>query len=185
MSQACKPSALYQHIPMACMYPCNAPPLWISAVVVIVHVIMAKHATRGHLRGVEGAATEYARRWVHHGWAGGVEAILRGVHGGLEARYGRAYSLKAIAPSRGSAGAGSFCMSFLRCGGRRGLVLSVVKHCRRAHGQGRTGDCRRLVDYAISSRRSTEAGEAESLFGELQCGCRGASWMLSLSCRRK
>jgi hypothetical protein len=64
------------------MYPCNAPSLWV-AVIVIVHVIVCEHRARGHLRGVESAAAEYARWRVHHGRAGGIEAILGGIHRGL------------------------------------------------------------------------------------------------------
>ena len=69
------------------MYPCNAPSLGISAVIIVVHVIVSEHGARGHLGGVECAASEDARRRrVHHGRAGAVEAIRRGVHGELGMR---------------------------------------------------------------------------------------------------
>ena len=64
------------------MYPCNAPPLWVAAAVVVVHVIMCKHIASRHLRGIKSAAAEDARWWrVHHGRTRGIEAICRGIHG--------------------------------------------------------------------------------------------------------
>ena len=69
------------------MYPCNAPPLWVAAAVVVVHVIMCKHIASRHLRGIKSAAAEDARWWrVHHGRALGIETIRRGVHDAEELR---------------------------------------------------------------------------------------------------
>lgn len=56
----------------------------------VVVIVLGKHVPRGHLRGVELAAAKDARRRVHHGRAGGVEAILHGVHGGGRAIAGAA-----------------------------------------------------------------------------------------------
>lgn len=64
------------------MYPCYAPSLGVTLVAVVVIVVLGKHVARGHLRGVELAAAKDARRRVHHWRPGGVEAVLRGVHGG-------------------------------------------------------------------------------------------------------
>lgn len=50
----------------------------------IIHIVVSEHIARGHLRGVEAASTEDARRRVHHGWPGGIETITGVVHGGRE-----------------------------------------------------------------------------------------------------
>jgi hypothetical protein len=80
MSHACRTSAEYYHRPR-CMYPGNAPSFGVARVAMVIHVILREHWARGHLRGVELPTAEDARR-VHHGRAGGVEAIRGGIHGG-------------------------------------------------------------------------------------------------------
>lgn len=62
-------------------YPRNTPPLGVSLLVVVVHVAVGEDRAGGHLRGVEGAAPEYARGRVHHGRPYAVEVAGRGVHG--------------------------------------------------------------------------------------------------------
>lgn len=96
-----------------CAYPCNAPPLSVAPVVVVVHVVVRKHAGRGHLRRVEGAAAEEARGRVHHGRASGVEAGLGGIHGG-----------RAHWQQRGWCAAWSRCLG--TCLGEEALVVVLV-----------------------------------------------------------
>lgn len=85
MSHACSQSAWSNHLPDS-SYPCYPPSLGVALVAVVVVVILGKHIALGHLRGVELAAPKDARRRIHHGRAGGVEAILGGIHGGVWAR---------------------------------------------------------------------------------------------------
>jgi hypothetical protein len=67
---------------MRALYPCDAPPLGVAPIVVVVHVVVGEHGARGHLRRVVGAAAEETRWWrVHHGRARGIEAVGRVVHG--------------------------------------------------------------------------------------------------------
>ena len=64
-------------------YPRNASSLGVSSVAMLVQIIGEQRA-RGQLGSVEAAAAakETRRRGVHHGRAGGVEAIDGVVHGG-------------------------------------------------------------------------------------------------------
>jgi hypothetical protein len=61
------------------MYPRNAPSLGVS-LIMVVHVIGCEHGALRHLRGVEATAAKDARWGVHHGRAGGIEAIRGGIH---------------------------------------------------------------------------------------------------------
>jgi hypothetical protein len=67
-------------------YPCYPPPLRVAVVALVVVIVVREHVALGHLRGVELAAAKDARRRVHHGRAGGVEAVLYGVHYGGQSR---------------------------------------------------------------------------------------------------
>jgi hypothetical protein len=68
------------------MYPCYPPSLGVALIALVVIVILSKHVALGHLGGVELAAAKDARRRVHHGRSGGIEAILGGVHSGVRSR---------------------------------------------------------------------------------------------------
>ena len=110
---------------------------------------MGEHGAGRQCRGIESAASEDARWRVHHGRAWGIEAIRRGIHGGL--------GWRVSAPSWAD---GAWCCFVIAnvAWGAEGLlwygavvVLVQMKRCRGAHGQGREGDCRRLADYRIAS----------------------------------
>jgi len=94
MSHACSQSA-WSNMFAGSSYPCYPPALGVAlvavvaVVAVVVVVILGKHIALGHLRGIELAAAKDARRRVHHGRAGGVEAIVGGVHGGCGCGRGR------------------------------------------------------------------------------------------------
>jgi hypothetical protein len=153
ISQACSLSASCHRVcAPQYMYPCNAPSLWV-AIIVIVHIIVCEHRARRHLGGVERAAAEDARRRVHHGRAGGIEAILGGIHRGLGVAVSSVVEfVRQFVPRGNTRGEELFCDAGL-CGSerRRGLVLRRMKRCRGYHPQGRGGGCRRLTDYRIAS----------------------------------
>ena len=79
------------------VYPCNAPPLGVAAIVDVVHVVVGEHVARGHLRRVVAAASEQTRWWrVHHGRAGPVEAVVGGIHGVLGVALARSSVVKVL-----------------------------------------------------------------------------------------
>jgi hypothetical protein len=111
------------------MYPCYAPPLRVAVVALVVVIVVREHVALGHLGGVELAAAKDARRRVHHGRAGGVEAILCGVHYGEQSRGYLAvacvYFVRIFRTSRSQLpplelrGAVLFCGMLTKCGRRR------------------------------------------------------------------
>jgi hypothetical protein len=140
---------------MRAPYPCDAPPLGIAPIVVVVHVVMGEHVARGHLGRVVGAAAEETRWWrVHHGRARGIEAVGSVVHG--EGVLGVAMSSVVKVVGQLSLadirGVWLFCEGgrawFGLCGGVC-LVLREMKRCRGSRLQGPERGCRRLADYGI------------------------------------
>lgn len=104
------------------VYPSDPPPLGVAVVAQVVIIVMSEHVALGHLRGVELAAAKDARWRVHHGRAGGVEAILGGVHGGGRSR--GYLAVKSCIPSRRLLplelrGVVLFCDMLMECGRRR------------------------------------------------------------------
>lgn len=76
----------------------------------VVVVVLGEHWAWGHLGGVELAAAKDARRRVHHGRAGGVEAVRVVVHGGgaVAGPLGGSISCGQVLP-RGIGGVVLFC----------------------------------------------------------------------------
>jgi hypothetical protein len=98
----------------ACIYPCNAPPLGIASIVVVVHVVVGEHVAWWHLRSIVAAAAEETRRWrVHHGRPGPVEGVGSGIHGVLGASMSSVVDIVGQLGPRGYPG-GSRC--FVRAG---------------------------------------------------------------------